>query len=193
MYSSVLNELTDEEIAQRASRERFLFGFLVDRYSDALTRYVRRLGVKNQDDVHDLIQDIFIKTYRNLQQFDVDLKFSSWLYRIAHNEVMSFFRRTKVRPQGHYVEDMEKALELIRADIDTEKAVQKNLDVKQIINIVNNLDSRLRSVIILKYFEQKSYREISDILHIPEGTVATLLHKAKKKIKKEFEKDYEKI
>ncbi|MFH1611588.1 MAG: RNA polymerase sigma factor [Patescibacteria group bacterium] len=187
MRSGACEKMTDEEIAQRASKERFLFGIIVDRYATALERYIRRLGVSNQEDIHDIVQDTFLKTYRNLQQFDIDLKFSSWLYRIAHNETMSFFRRTNIRPEAHYVEDMEKTLDLIRSDIDIEESAQKSFDVKKVMGIVEGLESRLRYIIVLRYLEQKSYREISDILHVPEGTVATLLHKAKKKIKKAFE------
>ncbi|HCT86357.1 MAG: hypothetical protein A2W97_07810 [Bacteroidetes bacterium GWE2_40_63] len=183
MRNVAFHDMKDEEIAQRASKERFLFGIIVDRYAAALERYIRRMGVGNQEDIHDILQDTFLKTYRNLQQFDMDLKFSSWLYRIAHNETISFFRRTNIRPEAHYVEDMEKVLESIRADIDIEKATQRSIDIEQIMNAIQDLESRLRSIVVLRYMEQKSYREISDILHIPEGTVATLLHKAKKRIK----------
>ena len=60
-----------------------------------------RLGIRNAEDREDTLQDIFIKIYKNLNGFDTNLSFSSWVYRIAHNEAISAYRKKNVRPEGH--------------------------------------------------------------------------------------------
>jgi len=104
------SELSDNEIVEKTLSEKEAFRVLVERYELPLDRYLIRLGIRNKEDRVDLLQDIFIKIYRNLNGFDMDLSFSSWAYRIAHNEAVSWFRKRSVRPEGHMVNDGEELL-----------------------------------------------------------------------------------
>jgi RNA polymerase sigma-70 factor (ECF subfamily) len=178
------NSLTDEHIVGEALVHKEAFGELVRRYETRLTRYLHRLGVHRHEDAEDLLQNIFLKTYRNLNEFDRNLKFSSWIYRIAHNETMSFFRSRSVRPEGSLLNDSEEALDMLRSGLDSSREAEHGLDSKHLSKALSLLDAKYRDVIVLRYFEEREYAEISDILRIPSGTVATLLNRAKKKLQK---------
>ena len=114
--SPEITSMTDEALVEAALQEQALFGEIVLRYQDKLARYITRLGIRNSDDRDDVLQDIFVKVYRNLNGFDTTLSFSSWIYRIAHNEAISWYRKTNVRPEGHLISDGESILEFIKAD-----------------------------------------------------------------------------
>ncbi|PIU78076.1 MAG: hypothetical protein COS72_03485, partial [Candidatus Moranbacteria bacterium CG06_land_8_20_14_3_00_43_56] len=92
-------EKTDEELVALTLKNQDFFSCIVERYEAKLTRYIRRISAATQEDAEDLLQEIFVKVYRNLYGFDPSLKFSSWIYRIAHNQVISQWRKTKSRPQ----------------------------------------------------------------------------------------------
>lgn len=174
---------TDEEIVGIALTHKEFFGELVRRYQDRLGRYLRRLGVFRHEDIEDVLQNIFLKTYRNLNDFDRSLKFSSWIYRIAHNEAMSFFRSRSVRPEGFVLEDSETALEMLKSGLDSSFEAELALDSAHLSKAMAALDPKYRDVLVLRYFEDREYADISDILRIPQGTVATLLNRAKKKLR----------
>jgi RNA polymerase sigma-70 factor (ECF subfamily) len=176
------SEMTDEQVVAASLERRESFGILVNRYQDRLTRYLRRLGVTRNEDIEDVLQDVFLKAYRNLNDFDQRLRFSSWIYRIAHNTAMSFFRAKRVRPEGMLVDDGEEALSHVKSDLNIEKEAEKNFDAERLRAALDTLDAKYRDVLVLRYFEQRDYGEISDILRIPEGTVATLIHRAKKRL-----------
>src|SRR3989344_7267924 len=89
----------DEEIVVQTFADKEAFAGLIERYEKKLTRYLERLGVASKEDREDILQNAFIKAYRNLASFDPALSFSSWMYRIVHNEAMSFFRARRSRPQ----------------------------------------------------------------------------------------------
>ena len=192
VYMYNLDHVSDQDIIPLLLQDRNVFGVLVKRYENPLSRYIRRIGVVSKDDREDVLQNIFIKTYRNIQSFDTALSFSTWIYRIAHNEAVSFFRAKKVRPEGHLVEDGEDALAKLFDDADFVELLDKKIQAAQIASHVEKLDQIYQDVIILRYFEDRSYTEISDILKIREGTVATLLHRAKKKLKILIENDQKK-
>ena len=176
------HELTDEQIVADALVRHEAFGLLVNRYQERLTRYVRRLGITRSEDVEDVLQDVFLKAYRNLNDFDQRLRFSSWIYRISHNTAMSFFRAKRVRPEGMLVDDGEEALAHVKSDLNIEVEAEKNFDAARLREALDTLDAKYRDILVLRYFEQRDYGEISDILRIPEGTVATLIHRAKKRL-----------
>lgn len=174
---------SDEELVVKTLTDKSYFGELVDRYEAKLSRYVTRLGVNNPDDKLDVLQDIFLKTYRNLNSFDTSMKFSSWIYRIAHNETISWYRKKNVRPEGHLIAESDELISFLSsseeaADISFDKT--KNAEV--VGKALAELDDKYRQVIILRFFEHKEYEEISDILKVPVGSVGTLLHRGKKQL-----------
>ncbi len=181
--------LSDNELVARSLEERAFFGELVDRYQAKLGRYIARLGVQDPDDRDDVLQDIFIKVYKNLNSFDQSLSFSSWIYRIAHNEAVSWYRRRKARPEGYLVADSEAVLALVSDDdLDRpEERFDRDIDAALLARELEKLDDKYRDILLLRYFEHLEYEQISDVLKIPVGTVGTLVHRAKKQLKKNLE------
>ena len=176
-------QVTDEVIVKQALLDKEQFGVLMDRYEAPLRRYINRLGVRNLEDQQDVLQDIFLKVYRNLNGFDPKLKFSSWIYRIAHNEAISSYRKKNVRPEGHLVNDSEELLAFATTSLESaEASFDKTINVEVIQNALDVLDKKYYDVLLLRFFEHKDYDEISDILQIPVGSVGTLLHRGKKQL-----------
>lgn len=182
--------MTDEEIVIASLKEQQFFGEIVERYEAKLTRYVNRLGIRNAEDQEDVLQDIFVKVYKNLNAFDTTLSFSSWIYRVAHNETISWYRKTNVRPEGHLINDGETIISFIAAVAkDSEVKFDEGLNAEQLNAALKELDEKYRTVLILRYFEHKEYEEISDILKIPVGTVGTLVHRGKHKLRDLLDED----
>lgn len=175
--------MTDEELISSIIHDKQLFGAVVERYEQKLRRYIKRLGVHQHEDQSDVLQDIFIKVYRNANAFDTKLKFSSWIYRIAHNEAISWYRKRSVRPEGHLVADSEELLQFAKgALVEESQKFDEQINADIIHDALLQLPGKYKEVILLRYFEYKEYDEISDILKIPAGSVGTLLHRGKKKL-----------
>lgn len=180
-YSS----LGDEELAKLTVEARQAFDELITRYEPKLRRYLIRLTRLSSEDVDDVLQETFIKTYKNIADFDGGLKFSSWIYRIAHNEAIShlrknkrffFFERSPIETEdGEEITPDFFIVNPTQAE-DFDLALNKAL----VSDTLKKLDQKYREVLILRYLEEKDYAEISDIIKKPPGTVATLLSRAKK-------------
>jgi RNA polymerase sigma-70 factor (ECF subfamily) len=178
-------ESSDEKLVILSLQDSSNFAHLIDRYENKLSRYIKRLLNVSEQDTEDILQEIFIKTYRSLNAFDTSLSFSNWIYRIAHNEAISHYRKER-RRNGNISIDAEenKYLEnLLRDSLDIQKEIEEKELVEKIREMIDSLPRNYRDVIILHYFEDKSYEEMSDILQKPEGTIATLLSRAKKMLK----------
>jgi len=176
---------TDEELAKESLTNEVFYTHLMERYEKKLMRYVVRLVSLTKEDAEEIVQDVFIKTYRNLNDFDPALKFSSWIYRIAHNETISKLRKMKARPQVVDAED-NKQLEKIASEMDAEQELDRKYTSELVQKSLGRLDRKYREVLILRFLEEKDYKEISDILKKPLGTVSVLLNRAKVKLKKEI-------
>lgn len=179
---------TDEELVQQALADQEYFGCLIARYENRLLSYITRLTNVNHQEAEDILQDTFIKAYYNLNDFDPKLKFSSWIYRIAHNETINTFRKNKARPQGNSFDVDDDVLERFIADVDLPKEVDRTILKKVVIQTFSEMDLKYKEVLVLKYYQEKSYKEISDIIKKPEGTVATLLNRARKQCRKLLQK-----
>jgi len=176
-------EKTDEELVVLTLKNQDFFSCLVERYEPKLMRYIRRISAATQEDAEDLLQDIFIKVYRHLNDFDGKLKFSSWIYRIAHNQVISQWRKTKSRPLVLKFEADDDFLKFIATDEDLSLDTERKFAAEDVRKMLDKLDDKYKEVLVLKFLEEKDYKEISDILQKPLGTVATLINRAKKQFR----------
>jgi len=131
-YSAGSSNLTDEELVKLALEDQAVFLWLVERYRAKLLRYINRLTNVNDDDAEDILQDVFIKVYLNLNDFNGDLKFSSWIYRITHNQVISRHRRLKAHPEGYLIDIEDQAARNLAAEIDIEASADLELLKKKI-------------------------------------------------------------
>ena len=187
------NNKTDEELVELSLKNQDFFSCLIKRYEERLKRYIIRISGFSMEDAEDLVQEVFIKVYENLNDFDPKLKFSSWIYRISHNQTVSYFRKVKKR---EILIDSEYYNELIN-NISSDESFEREIDLKdsrQKINaVLKKMDLKYREVLILKYIEQKSYKEISDIVKKPIGTVATQINRAKKQFREKMTENNIKI
>jgi len=178
-------ELTDNEIVRRSIKNLDYFSCLYLRYELEMIRYITQLSGLNIEEAKDILQESFIKIWRNLNEFDSDLKFSTWVYRIVHNETISFMRKRK-----SYGKDKVQTIEDLYEILPEQEDVEVDFADKSILTsqLLEQLSIKYREVLFLKYFEKKSYEDMSDILKIPKGTVAIRINRAKKILKKMLDK-----
>ncbi len=182
-------EKSDEELVALTLKDQDFFACLVERYEPKLMRYIQRISAATQEDAVEILQEIFVKVYRNLNDFDQSLKFSSWIYRIAHNQVVSSWRKTWSHPQVVKFEADEDFLKYISTDEDLALDTERKFTAREVRETINRLDGKYKEVLILKFLEGKDYKEISDILRRPLGTVATLINRAKKQFRRIVEEE----
>lgn len=177
---------SDEELVALVLQNQEYFSYIVNRYQTKLLRYIIRISNLDKEDAEDVLQESFLKIYTNLNDFDRDLKFSSWIYRITHNRVISNYRKLQTRPQTVSLDISYNNIQKLASDFDLAKETDFNYLRKHILNILNRLELKDKEILTLKYLEEKSYKEISDILKKPMGTIATMISRAKKKFLDEF-------
>jgi RNA polymerase sigma-70 factor (ECF subfamily) len=179
-------EKSDEKITSLIQAGNInLFEILVLRYEKKIMRYGRKF-LSNYEDIEDTVQEIFLKTYKNIKSFDTKRKFSTWLYRIAHNEFVNVLKKRKKSPLSFFNFDTFLPQQAIVNDIHQDlfnKEIRQKLD-----SILNKLDPRYREPIILYYFEEMNYKEISEIMRMPISTVGVRIKRAKEKIKSIYQK-----
>ena len=170
-------ELTDEQIVVKTiSEDKEYFAMIIDRYEEKLLRYANYL-IKDEYKAVDVVQESFIKAYSNLNGFTPTKKFSSWIYRIVHNQSMNIIK--KYLKETPIPENF---------DLKSDENIEEEFEKKEIINMVklclNQIPLIYSEPLTLFYIDGKSYEEISDILQIPMGTVATRISRAKLLMKK---------
>ncbi len=178
---------TDEELAVLVRQGiKEAFEILMDRYQSKLLRYGRKF-LANEDHVEDVVQDVFIKTYENIQSFDATRKFSPWIYRIAHNAFINAIRKRQHESFFHLSLDSLTVHPMYEFDPAEEE--EKN-DMQQLVRKgLKALSPLYSEVIILYYLENQGYQEIADILHVPVGTVGVRLRRAREALKTYVERE----
>lgn len=156
---------------------------LVKRYRSKIFAYLFRL-VGHRDEAEDLLQNVFVKVYSNIGKVDTRKKFSSWIYRIAHNEAVNFLKK-RSRRQLISIEDIQSSkdkleiVDMAKSPIDAWIGKELKREMKEALE---KLPPKYKEVLILRYYLEKTYEEISEILNRPVNTVGTLLNRAKKKL-----------
>lgn len=159
------------------------YKILFKRYEKSLFVYIFHL-VRNKDEVEDLLQNVFTKTYKNLHRFDLERKFSSWIYRISHNEAVNFIKRRSKRRLVSW-EDIttskDKLITSVEAEDSAEIFMHKEI-AKEMDDALDMLPVKYKRILLLRYFNEYSYQQIGDILDKPVNTVGTLINRAKRKL-----------
>ncbi len=162
-------------LGQKAIREAF--ECLLDRYQNRV--YGLLFGmIRNESSAQDLLQDVFLKIWRALPQFQGDASFSSWVYTIARNAALTEIRRTRPSfslDDPDWTEGSQAVVELHADPEPTGEGVDATA-------LLAELPEKYRLVVTLFYLQEKSYEEVAAMLAIPMGTVKTLLHRAKKEL-----------
>lgn len=177
---------TDEELVVRVQKgDTEAFGTLVERYEEKLLRYGRRF-LSRSEDIEDIVQDVFMSAYQNIKGFDTRARFSPWIYRIAHNAFVNEFRKHKRTPVV-FVDFDTLISHPVYDDPALHEREQKEMRV-MIEKGLGEMEIKYREVLILYYLEDMSYKEISDILKVPTGTVGIRIKRAKSLLRKVYDK-----
>ena len=176
-----LDELSDEKLVQKIrSEDKEFFREIIKRYEAKLLRYASYL-IGDDDKAADVVQGAFIKAYTNLNGFNVNKKFSSWMYRITHNEAINVVNKHKKTVY------LDKSIDL-DSGIDLEDDLIKKELMRHAHYCLDKMPLKYSEPLTLYFLESRSYEDISDILRIPTGTVAVRISRAKAIMKKICEK-----
>jgi RNA polymerase sigma-70 factor (ECF subfamily) len=185
---SVSKKTNDREIISHIrDGENVCFDELFERYREKLFFYLRHL-VGNKEEAEDLLQNVFVKAYEKFATFDARRAFSSWIYRIAHNEAVNHLKR-KSRKTFLSWEDIVSSKDQIESS-SKERSPYDDWVRKEVRNEVREsmakLPEKYREVLILRFYLDHSYEEIGAIIRKPTNTVGTLLARAKSRLLREI-------
>lgn len=174
---------SDLEIIQKALQEPEHFKELVLRYENPLLFFIKRIGQFSEEDAQDIIQETFITVWKYLRGYNPKYSFKAWIYRIARQQTIQHFRKSKSQPATINMEDNPALIEELASDLSVEKTFDQKLLSEHINTALQTLPEQARTAIILRYMEDMSYEEISDTLQKPLGSIATLVYRAKEQLK----------
>jgi len=175
---------TDEVLIKRfQDGETDAFTELVSRYKDPLFNYVSRM-LKDRVYAEDIVQETFVRVYRNRDRYQQIAKFSTWIYTIAINLTKTELRRQNLRRFFSLsgVSDSGKALELPDNKINLEKSAEDSIVGQKIKEAIDQLPKTFREVIILRDIQELSYEEISKITGVPLGTVKSRVNRGRTRL-----------
>ncbi len=179
--------LSDGELAAAALRDKQAYAFVVRRWEAPLGRYVSRLVGRSKGLAEDILQEVFLKAYLNLNDYDQSRPFGPWIYRIARNQAIDSLRKQKGEPVFVTGEDAAVIFERLVGEVEPQETFDRIRIEEKVRLAIGTLDPRYREVMLLRYLEEKEYEEISDILEVPPGTVATLIRRGTQRLRSALE------
>ena len=178
--------MTDKEIVDlyRSGHREKAFKEIVDSYSERLYWHVRRF-LWSHEDTDDLLQEIFVKVWSSLPSVRGDSQLYTWIYRIATNESLNFVQKQKIRSALRF----ESITPKIEEKIDEDTLMNGDQLQRELAKAVQRLPAKQRTVFIMRWFDDMSYEEISEILETSVGALKASYHLASEKIKADIEKN----
>lgn len=166
------------------------FAELVDLYHDKLYHMAYRM-LSNRQEAEDVVQDTFLRVYKNLDRFDESLKFSTWIYRIATNLCIDRLRKRKptysLDAESQDYEGLD-GYSMIPSDNKTPESELILSDTQRIIHqAMESLPPKYKSVMMLRYIQDLSLQEVGDILGMPVTTIKTRVHRGREFLRKKLE------
>lgn len=158
------------------------FEKIIDRYSKPIYNYLLRIMYFHVQDAEDALSETMFKAYSNLNRFNQGLKFSSWLYRIAHNQAVDIFKKKK-----HKLVPIDDNLDHITFTQNVKQFQKESLE--KILQVLKEDD---RNLLTLFYLEEKTVTEIAQILKLRPTTVSVKLHRAKERSQKQVQNKFKK-
>lgn len=183
-----MDQLIRENIKKVKKGDQAAFADIVDYYQHKIYQHCYRM-LGNKHEAEDMAQEAFIRAYVNIDSFDESRKFSTWLYRIATNISIDRIRKRKpdyyldAEVKGTDGLDMYSQLSSTSDKSPSEEVESIELQ-RYIQNEIAQLPTKYRTIIMLRYLEEFSLQEISDILDIPLGTVKTRIHRGREALRK---------
>ncbi len=187
-----MSQLPDEELVALAlDGDELAFGRLVRRYQRRLTAFLGQL-VGDIELARELAQEAFLRAWSALDRFDPRYRFSTWLFRIAHNLGIDQLRRRRLQTVSLYRRDSDgDEVEMAVVDVDKDPLGHfENLELAQTIReAIDGLRPEYRELVLLRHFGGLSYQEIADFKQMPLGTVKNKLFRAHSVLRKALQ-DY---
>jgi RNA polymerase sigma-70 factor (ECF subfamily) len=183
-----IRKLSDVELIEKAIGGRDdEFEELVRRYQRPITGYVYRM-LNNYDASLDVTQEVFIKVYNSLARYSSEYKFSTWLYRIAHNAAIDYMRRNSVNQQSIEAENADGTYQLqIESLRPTPEQEREQSEWRaEIEMVIKCLPTIYRELIFLRHTQDLSYDEIAEVTNLPLGTVKNRLFRAREMMREMF-------
>ena len=181
--NNTYNEKEIVVLLQDPARQREAFERIVKEYSEQLYWQIRRL-VLSHDDANDILQNTFIKAWNNIEYFRGDAKMSTWLYRIALNECLTFLNKQRASQQL----SIDEADTEILNQLESDTYFDGDETQKVFLQAIKQLPEKQQMIFNLKYFKEMKYEEISEILGTSIGALKASYHHAVKKIESFLEK-----
>lgn len=184
-----MEDIVKKRIKQVIKGDQEAFGEIVDIYKNSVYQLCYRM-LGNRHEAEDAAQEAFIRAYTNIQSFNQELKFSTWLFRIATN--LSIDRMRKKKPNQYLDAEVagKEGLTLysqIPSDTPLPEIELESLELQETVHKeILKLPEKYRSAIILKYIDELSLNEISEILGLPIGTVKTRIHRGREALRQQL-------
>ncbi len=181
-----METIVKNRIKQIRKGDQNAFSEIVELFKDKVYQICFRM-LGNRHEAEDIAQEAFIRAFINIHSYDIDKKFSTWLYRIATNLCIDRLRKKK--PDFYLDAEVAGAEGLtlysqVAADVISPDDKVVSLELQETIqNAILKLPAKYRSVIVLKYIEELSLKEISEILDLPVGTVKTRIHRGREALR----------
>ncbi len=172
-----------EAVRQTLEGDRQAFRFVVERYTPLLYSLACRL-LGDPADAEDAVQEIFERVYRNLRRYDPARSFHPWMYTLALNHLRSLHRRGRRRlaRQARSVDPSELDSRPAAGELDPARRASLTEGERLAAQALKALPARYREVFVLRQMEELSVAEVAQILKLPEGTVKTFLHRARRSL-----------
>ncbi len=175
-----MDHYSDEKLLDlfhNSDNPNYAFNLLVKKYQERVYWHVRRL-VTDHEDTNDIVQEVFLKAWKGLENFRADSGFFTWLYRIATNEALSFLKSKKRRFFLPW-QDVENTM---AGKLETDVYFTGNEIQKKLQKAILTLPEKQRVVFNMRYYDEIRYEEMSEILGTSEGALKASYHHAVKKV-----------
>lgn len=181
-------DITDQELIEALKSEKrrdIAFNDLVNKYQERLYWHIRKI-VLNHDDSDDVLQNTFLKVWRNIGSFREESSLFTWLYRIATNESLTFINQKK----RHTLTPMSETGDFLQQNLEADEYFDGDEIQKKLQQAIITLPEKQRLVFNMRYFDEMPYQEMSEILNTSVGALKASYHHAAKKVE-EFISNFE--
>jgi len=185
-HYDALSQMSDEDLMSQFQMGTVeAFDILVSRYKDPLTNYIYRF-LGDMKECEDLLQETFLRVYRNRHSYRRIAKYSTWLYTIAGNLARSEYRKRKRRRlyslQSVNRDDEEYEVEIPDEQLSPDKHAEGTIQAFFIQEALKQIPEEFREVVVLRDIQQLAYEEIADITGLPMGTVKSRINRGRTKL-----------
>ncbi len=168
----IMTKQEEQQLVKEAQESLNAFNNLYEHYLPKIYRYIlNRVG--NKTVAEDITSQTFLKALRKLNTFDYNKSFGGWLYTIAHNNIIDFYRKNR-----KYVVSTEALEVFLESDEKTETRAEKAEITKNVLNVLKNLPESYQQILSLRFFEEKTNTEIAEVLGCSVNNVNVKIHRA---------------